>query len=250
MTMTDQQVETTEQPSTEAVEPLQEAVNSTEEAAVQESQEQIEQPANKTPEWVQRRFNEMTRDKHEAQRKADAALEEAATYRRLMESMRTGEQPETQQPAAKPPVNDDQRIREEAQRLNQQERFNQRSNDVYSTGTAEYPDFDAALQNLGMLGATPQFFQEIVSLEDAHKVLHALGSNPEEAGRILALPPLQQGRELERLASKPKAAAPKKPVSQAPAPISTLVDGNGSAPIDLEKASIDDFMKARNNRPR
>ncbi|MNE18451.1 hypothetical protein D3C80_1114910 [compost metagenome] len=246
---TEIQAETTEQPVLEA-EQSQEAVSSAEEATVQESQAQETESRSKTPEWVQRRFNEMTRDKHEAQRKADALAAEVETYRQLMAARgEDGEQ--TQQPAVKAPVNDETRIQEAARRLNETERFNARSNEVYGAGTKEYADFDSALSNLGMLGASPEFFQSIVGLDDAHKVLHALGSNPDEASRILALTPLQQGRELERLANKSaKPAAKKPPVSKAPEPISTVVDGTSSTPVDLDKASIDDFMKARNSQSR
>lgn len=244
-------VETTEQPDVEAAEQLQEAVNGNEEAALQEGTEATEEPGSKTPEWVQRRFNEMTRARHEAERKEQEATNRANTYERLVESMRNGDQPQGQQPAQQQPArSDEDRIRAEAQKLNDVDRFNQRSNEVYASGTAEFKDFDNALKNLGMLGASPEFFQSIVDLDDSHKVLHALGSNPEEASRILSLPPLRQGRELERLASKSKVAAPKKPVSNAPAPISTLDGESGSAKVDLDKASIDDFMKARNSQSR
>lgn len=241
--------ETTEQLEVPADEQSQEAVTGTEEATVQESQDHQEPSASKTPEWVQRRFNEMTRDKHEAQRRADDLQRQLEIAQQLAESMQNIEG-DQRKPVVKVPGNDNSRIEEAARQIVETQRFNERSNEVYVTGKADYPDFDASLQNLGMLGARPEFFQTIVEMDDAHKVIQALGSGPEEASRILALPPLRQGRELERLASKAAAKpAPKKPVSRAPDPISTI-DSSGSRSVDLDNASIDDFMKARNSQSR
>ena len=250
--MTDESlVEAPQQSVTQDVETPPEPVNSDEEGALQGSQEPVVEESNKTPEWVQRRFNEMTRERHEANRKAEAAINEAATYRRLMESMQQGKEIDPNQPAPqqRPQASDDDRIRAEAQRLNQTESFNNRCNAVYETGKTDFPNFEDAVKNLGMLGAPLEFFEGVVGLEDAHKVLYALGSNPDEASRILALPPLQQGRELERLAAKARAKTAK-PVSNAPAPISNTVDGSGRATKDLDKMSIDEFMAARNSKSR
>jgi hypothetical protein len=238
--------ETTEQLETGAEEQSQQAVNGTEEATVQEGDE-TESQSTKTPAWVEKRFAEMTRSRHEAERRAEALQRDLDHALALAKA---GGTDAPQAPAATAPVNEDERINQRAAQLVEEQSFNKRSNDVYAAGIAEHPDFDESLKNLGMLGASPEFFKSIVDLEDAHKVLHALGSNPDEAARILALPPLKQGRELERLASKPAPAKGKKPVSNAPEPISSRVGGSGSRAVDLENSSIDDFMKARNSLPR
>ena len=242
--------ETTEQLETGVEEQSQQADNSTEEATVQEGAEPSQ--SNKTPAWVEKRFAEMTQRRHEAERRAETLERERDTALALANS-RLGEGEQTQQPAPKQqqaPVNDEQRIQQAAADLVETQRYNKRADEVYAAGIADNPDFDSSLKTLGMLGASPEFFKAIVDLDDAHKVLNALGSNPEEAARILALPPLKQGRELERLASKPAPKAAKKPVSNAPDPISNRVDGSGAKAVDLDNASIDDFMKARNARPR
>lgn len=241
--------ETTEQLDSAAEEQSQEAVNGTGEATVQEGDESQSQ-SNKTPAWVEKRFAEMTRSRHEAERRAEAAERDRDNALALANA-KLGEGEQHQAPARQSaPVNDDQRIQQAAAELVKTQRFTERANEVYAAGVADHSDFDDSLRNLQMLGASPEFFQSIVDLEDAHKVLHALGSNPEEASRILALPPLKQGRELERLASKPAPAKGKKPVSNAPEPISSRVDGSGSRAVDLDNSSIDDFMKARNSLPR
>lgn len=241
--------ETTDQLETGAEEQSQEAVNGTDEATVQEGSEQNNEPTSKTPAWVERRFAEMTRGRHEAERRADALQRDLDNALALAKAG-GAKADQNQLPAARQPVSDDELINQRAAQLVEQQAFNKRSNDVYAAGVAEHPDFDQSLKTLGMLGATPDFFRSIVDLEDAHKVLHALGSNPDEAARILSLSPLQQGRELERLASKPAPKAAKKPVSSAPEPISSRVEGSGSKAVDLDNSSIDDFMKARNSQSR
>lgn len=241
--------ETTDQLDAEVEQQSQEAVTGTDEAAVQEGEEQ-ESQSNKTPAWVERRFAEMTRSRHEAERRAEALERDLNNALALARATAPAEDQQQAPARQSAPVNDDQRIQQAAEQLVETRRFNDRSNEVYQAGKADHPDFDVSLKNLGMLGATPEFFKSIVELDDAHKVLHALGSNPEEAARILALSPLKQGRELERLAAKPAPAMAKKPVSNAPEPISARVDGSGSKATDLDNASIDDFMKARNSLPR
>lgn len=241
-------VETTEQPLTD-VEQSQQAENSDSEAGSQQAQPPA-QPTNTTPEWVQRRFSEMTRARHDAQREAEAARAEADTYRRLLDAgQHANPDATTQQPVVKAPVNEEERIRQAAQQMYQADQFNTRCNAVFETGKKELPGFEDAVKNLGLLGVSQDFIAGVVGLDDAHKVLHALGSDPNEASRILSLSPLQQGRELERLANKVPAKAAK-PVSNAPEPISTTIDNGSPSGKDLDKMSMDEFMKARNSQPR
>lgn len=249
--MTDESlVETTEQTLLLDAEQSQQAENSDSEAGSQQAQEQQAEQANKTPEWVQRRFSEMTRARHDAQREADTAKAEADTYKRLLEATQRGEQVDhDRQPVVKAQGNDDDRIREAAQRLNAEQSFNQRCNSVFETGKAELPGFEDSVKNLGMIGISQDFIAGVVGLDDAHKVLHALGSNPDEAIRILSLPALQQGRELERLASKAPAKVTK-PVSNAPEPINSRIDTGAPSGKSLENMSLDEFMKSRNSHPK
>lgn len=241
------QVETTEQLE---VEQSQEAVTSGNEADPQEVPE-VEEPKPQTPAWVERRFSEMTKAKYEAQREAETARAEAETYRRLLEATQRGETPDPAKPQAQAPVNDEARIQQAARKIAETQTFNDRCNSVFETGKTEFSDFEASVKNLGMAGVTQEFIASVVSLDDAHKVIHALGSNPEEAMRILALPVLQQGRELERLASKPAPKAASKPVSKAPEPIQNTTSASGTTGGKaLEAMSIDEFMAARNSRPK
>lgn len=235
-------VETAELAGQESAEQAhQAATDSTEQAAVTPEQpEERQEPRQQPPAWAQKRIDQVTREKYEARREAEQARTEAETYRRLLEAQQNGEQvqlPQTQQRPAEDPM-------QIAQQLVRQERFNEACNKVFEQGKAEFGDFEDSLKNLTYLGQIPQeFLAAVVELEKPHAVLHALASDLDAAARILALPPVQQGRELERLALK--AAAPKpQPVSKAPAPV-TPVDGSANAAPDPDGMSMSDWVKWR-----
>jgi hypothetical protein len=207
------------------------------ESGAVESAQAEEQPSQKPKhEWVQRRINQLANERKEALLRAEAA--EA----RLRESM------PSQQPESRPMTQDE--IRAEAKRLIEQERFDESCNKVFDAGKGEFGgDWDSSLRTFQMLGgASPDFLQAITSMDHGHKVLHALGQDPETAERVLSLPPLRMALELARLEAKVSASAPTpKPVSKAPAPITPV--GGKSAPVEpAEFASTAEYIawKKRN----
>lgn len=226
--------EATVQPTTGTPEPAhQPAETSTapgteQPAAAQPTEPQLEKPKN---DWVQRRIDQLTREKHEEKRQREA-LE--ARLREL--------QPTTEATTAQPMTAD--QVRAEATRLIAQEKFDAACNKVFDAGKTEFPDWDASLRTFQMLGGASQDFLEAVTSMDAgHKVLHHLGQNPEEAERLLSLPPLRMALELARLESTVGQAKPA-PVSQAPAPISPV--GGKSAPVEPQEfASTEDYIAWR-----
>ncbi|MNM96425.1 hypothetical protein D3C81_1089010 [compost metagenome] len=229
------------EPTGQEAEQVKEAdVSSTEPAAVQEAEQQDEQKAKKPDAWVQKRIDQLTREKYEARSAVEAAQQERDHYRRLIEAQQGGEQPQAPQPPAQDPY-------QLAEQIRQQERFNDACNRTLEQGKAEFQDFEAAISNLSLLGnIPPDFLQAVTDLEKPAAVLYALASDLDAAARIMALPPIQQGRELERLALK--AAAPKSiPVSKAPAPIAP-VDGSASVETDPDKMSMSDWVKWRNGQ--
>jgi predicted RNase H-like nuclease (RuvC/YqgF family) len=212
-----------------------------------ESQEQTsQQQEGKDPNgWALKRIREITRQKHDAERKANEASGEAARYRALVEQMRkeSGIEPAQQQALSQDPQDIEALVEQRATQKAQQEQIQARGKSVATVGETEYPDWGAAVQTLDALGISNDQVSAILGMDDAHKVIYSLGKNPEEAARILSLPAVQQGRELERLALK--AAQPAaKAVSKAPAPI-TPVDSNVSAEVDPSKLSMEEWVKWR-----
>ncbi|WP_186193500.1 hypothetical protein [Burkholderia gladioli] len=200
-----------------------------------------QQPKN---DWVQRRIDQLTREKHEERRQREA-----------LESRLRELQPPPATPAtgsAPAPLTADQ-IREEARRMVEQEKFDAACTRVFEAGKAEYgADWDQSLATLGLVGnMSNEFLDAVTSMEAGHKVLQHLGQNPDAAERLLSLPPLRMVLELARLESTVGQAKTLPPVSQAPAPINPV--GGRSAPVEPEEyATTADYIaarkRARNNR--
>lgn len=233
--MADDVIDTAVEPTELEVEQAPQAEQSAEAAPVQEAEQQSEQKPNRLPESVQRRINELTRQKHEGQRQIDELSRQVAHYQQLQTQ---GDQPQAQLPAQDPT--------QIAQQIVHQQNFDAACNRVYEQGKAAFSDFDSAISNLSVLGVQPEFLEAVTSMENPHAVLYALAGDLDDAARIMSLSPVLQGRELERLSLK--AAAPKSiPVSKAPAPI-TPVDGSASVEADPEKMSTSEWMAWRNQQ--
>lgn len=243
----DQQVHSTSQEA----EPTQQAAATPESAAGELGNEQgaESQPENedggKDPNgWALKRISQLTQQRHEAERKAQAKESEAERYRLLLEQTQRGDkQTDTVTVPGEQP-NIDELVTKRATELEQQRAMADRGQSVSKTGTDAYPDFMSAVQTLDALGISVEQVQSLLGMDDAHNVIYSLGKNPDEAQRILSLPPLQQGRELERLASKPIPAPAARPVSKAPKPV-TPVDSSAGAEADPSKMSAKDWMAWR-----
>lgn len=207
------------------------------EASTETGTEQAtQQPTETTPQerprndWVQRRIDQLTREKHEEKRQREAA--EARLREIQPPQERTGE-----------PMTADQ-IRAEARRIVQQERFDEACNKVFDAGKSKFgAEWDASLKTFQLLGGAPQeFLEAVTSMDHGHAVLHALGQDPETAERVLSLPPLRMALELARIEAKASSSeTPKTQVSKAPAPI-TPVSGKSAPAEPAEFASTADYI--------
>lgn len=221
-------VETTQVESTEAT---------TEQTQVEQS-EQTEQAPKKEP-WFQKRIGELTREKYEGRRAAEQAMQEAAQLREQLARLQRGEQAQHQ-----PQGDVETLIQQEAQRLLKEQSFNQACNKVYATGKSEFPDFDAAIANLQMVGMSREFLEFTAASDVGAKLLNHLGRDLDEAARISALPPVLMARELTRLELKLSQPPQPKPVSKAPAPI-TPIAASGATSKDPAEMTDAEFAKWR-----
>lgn len=134
-----------------------------------------------------------------------------------------------------------------ADRRAAQREFNRAADASYQAGMAQFPDWEEAIGNLKSLEImSPQLLDAALATDEAPAVLHHLGKDPEEAARIVSLPPARMGAELAKLALKLSTPA-SRAVSTAPDPISPVV-GRASPSVDLEKAaegSMADYAAAR-----
>lgn len=192
--------------------------------------------------WALKRISELTRQRHEAERKAEASTGAAERYRMLVEQLRAGGEADATDVNPQQP-NIDELVEKRAAEKAQHQAIAERGQSVSKVGAEQYPDFQSAVVTLDALGISQDSVESILGMDDAHKVIYALGKNPEEASRILSLPPVQQGRELERLALKAAQPVPKA-VSKAPAPI-TPIDGSTTVETDPSKMSMAEWAKWR-----
>lgn len=164
--------------------------------------------------WEIKRINREVAKRHAAERLNEQLLKKVAD----LEAGKTS--------AEIPPEKFEQAVNAEIE--NRQ--FNAKCNSVYEEGTDEFNDFGEAIKTLTTLGMLHRDFLELVTdLDDSHKILYYLGTNPEEADRIQNLTPAKQALALAKLeAGKPvkkEVVKEEKKISKAPAPIKT-VDAN------------------------
>jgi hypothetical protein len=203
-----------------------------------ETPETTEEKAKKEP-WFQKRIGELTREKYEGRREAEQARQEAAQLREQLARVQQGGQVQNDQLPATA-------VEEAARRLLAEQTFNEACNKVYAKGKTEFPDFDAALANLQMVGTNREFLEFVAASDAGEKLVHHLGKDLDEAARISALPPVLMARELARL--ELKLSQPQtKPVSKAPAPI-TPIAGGGVTSKDPSEMTDAEFAKWRKSQ--
>lgn len=105
------------------------------------------------------------------------------------------------------------------------------------------PDFNEVAFNPRL--AITDVMADVLDLsERGPEILYWLGKNPEEALRIARLPPVHASLEIGRLEARISAPQPKT-VTQAPPPIRPLSGGSGSALVDPDKMTSDEWRKWR-----
>ena len=186
------------------------------------------EPKPKHKPWFQERIDQLTREKYDERRQREALEAEVARFREA-------------NPDA--PPSKDVEIKAEAAKIVAQAKFDEKCNNVYSSGAEEFSDFDEKLGNFRHLGGLPpQVLEAVTELPDAHKVLHALGSDMDEAMRIFSLPPVPMAVALAKLSAAPAKA---KPVSNAPPPIKPIIGTPKAGEPDPEKMSMEEWYKWR-----
>lgn len=198
------------------------------EQAPEEPDPEPEKPKHKP--WFQERIDQLTREKYDERRGREAA--EA----RLSEALANPDK-------AAPPAGDlDTLAAAKAKEIVQAQQFNAKCDDIYSSGKADFEDFDDVLGNFKMLGGlTPSLLEAVTQLPDAHKVLHQLGQNMDEAARILALPDVPMAIALAKLSQGP---AKTKPVSKAPPPIKPI-DGMPTGTKSQDDMTTEEWVEWR-----
>lgn len=190
--------------------------------------------------WFQRRIDDLTREKWDERRRADA-LQSALDAIPRTEPVE-GEQPRETKPAPALTSTDVERRAAELVAANE---FNRRCDETYEAGAKAHPDFDSALKSFQLLGGLPPALIEAAQeAGDAHEILYQLGKNPDEAARILGLSPVRMAAAVAKLAT---AQPTPRPISSAPAPIKPI-DGKARGEPDPEKMSMAEWVAWHDKR--
>lgn len=215
-----------------------------------ESQQESERPKPK-PTFYEKRFGELTRQKREAERRAEEAEARLAALERgeTATSQDEGEtQPRPRQQQQPQPETDVERA---AERLIEHREYSKRVTNVIAAGEAEFDkaEFTAKCNLIADIGGEAvQDFMKIVTdsdvVTDGHKVIAALADDPDEAERVLSLNPVKMALALTKLSEKLSKPPAPKPVSRVPAPVDPV---NGAARtttrLDDPNIPMDDFAK-------
>lgn len=213
-----------------------------------------------TPKWMKDRIDRATRQKGEAERKAEAetqratrAEEHAKRLRALLEA-EGREVPGDETPQPTNTAMTKEQIEAEARRIAdqraQEEHVKTESRRVIESGAQKYgaDEFEAArkdmVENFGEeLAQRPEFFDAIFGMENGADAFYALAKDPDETARILSLSPARMGAAIAAVAAR---KAPARRESNAPAPIREV---NGKANLQKtvmdDDISMDDFIRQR-----
>lgn len=174
--------------------------------------------------------------------------------------------------AAKPPDPDeviqrqiDEKAEIKARDLAARMKFNEDTGKVVSVGRTSFPDFDSKVEQFRTAVLDPsdsegsgtryvQLISGILETADGDpaisaKIIHALGSDPESAEKLVSMSPVRLGRELAKMAERD----PVEEGSKVPKPPSVVVGGRSGAhtPIDpndptrADKLSMSEWMARR-----
>jgi hypothetical protein len=228
----------------------------TETAEQPDAGEATEEPVKKVP-WFQKRIDEVTAKKYEAER-------EASYWKGIAEGRGPAKAPEPE--AASPPTLEQfdydeakyqaaltKHITEQAEKaidekLTRREREqteaqkNESAIAKLRAGEAKHPDFIASVSSIKASEAVRDF---LLADDSAPSVLYELGKDSAAAERFNTLSPVQQAIELGKRAATPKAAPVKTIAPPPPTTVAGLVSGIGKTPDQMSMAEYAQWVKER-----
>ena len=192
------------------------------------------------PDGVQKRIDEITRKRREAERRAERLERELAELKGRDLSNLDWEDQIAEKTYGRS---------QEAQLKNDREAAQELAREAYQArveaAAVKYPDFHSVAGNPN-LAITPAMAEAIMDSDYGPEVAYHLGKNPNEATRISNLNPVSQARELgriEALVSQPK-QAPK----PAPAPVNPVGARSSGGTKDPSKMSMAEYVAWRSER--
>lgn len=193
---------------------------------------------------VQERISELTRAKHDAERRAAAAEAEVARLRKPVPIRDDMSDDERARAHSRQSYREEMRehAEENARAAAQQAAETRRQifEEKVAAVADKHPD---ALAKFYAVPCSATMADYLSESEKAGELAGFLGNNPHEARRIASLPNVaQQAIELAKIEGRLQSAVEVRRVSQAPAPAENRLKGGASPPgFDPHKASVDDY---------
>lgn len=200
-------------------------------AAADEPKPDEPKPIKKSP--YQARIDTLTARNAETSRQLEDATRQAELYKAMAEGKTVDADgtPIPQAPVSFTPGSPEfkKAVATEAAQIAANEAAKARTDKLLKTGNTDYKDFTDRCNIVASLGAGDRAdFMQIVTDPDVigngAKVIADLAENPDEAARILALPPLQMAAALVKFENESSKAPAPRAISSAPRPI-TPIDG-------------------------
>lgn len=233
-----------------------------------ETQQQRDERGRFKP-GVQQRIDELTRQRHEAEREATYWRQRAGVDQAQAPAPAVAPKPtpdkfndyadyvealtewKAEQKVTEALSKRDQQQAERAQQTAQQAKAQTFAERQQAARTA-IPDYDEVMSAAADVRIAPHVHEALLDSKHGPAIAYHLAKNPDEAERLSTLPPLAAARELGRLeASLAKSAPPQgaaapalKPVSKAPAPIKPIGAGT-TTNQDPARMSMDEYAKWR-----
>lgn len=202
--------------------------------------------AGATQDWRDREIKRKHAQLKEKDRQAEELRRENEELRGIAAAARAAKPKEGEEPAPAPapaakPSLDRDAVREEAARLNAQERYTNDCNAADSAGKKAYgAKWGEATERLVTLGGVDlDTMVYILATDDPAKVMYELGSNPDEYHRVMELPFAKRNTELVKMALRGKEPPKPKKVSEAAAPVDPI-QGRGTRANDGLDDELDD----------
>lgn len=172
-------------------------------------------------------------------RRENESLRAIAERRPAADPPAAGEAPSAARPEAPAPDNTA-AVRAEAERIVAQENYTRDCNAADAAARKEFgaDKWSEAVSRLTQLGGVKvEDMVQVLATDNPARVLYELGTNPEAYQKIMDMPPARRMNEFAKIAT---AVAPKKKVSEAPAPVDPVRGGGGRTGDGLDDDLEDD----------
>lgn len=180
-----------------------------------------ETKSEKKPAWFTRVIAREAAEKREAKREAEILKRQNAE---LLAALADKDNPDGAKKSGSSVSQDDvdKLAERKALTLVEQREFAKTCNKIAEEGHEEFDDFGETIGILQSFGTNYETLLQVATeMTDAHKILHHLGKNPEEAERLLSLPPTKMAIGLAKLETQMSKAG-KKAISNAPTPLNPI----------------------------